>query len=89
VASGSGEIHRETFEIDERAVAEGSFVSGTQNHARRLARLQCFLPAGAQRHQRSPALKPGKPNSGLGVERSLPRDFENCRNAAVMTAQTV
>src|SRR5262249_883095 len=44
---------------------------------------------GAQRHQRSPGLSPRKPNSGTGVERSLPRDLENARNAAVMTAQTV
>jgi cell division protease FtsH len=32
---------------------------------------------------------PGKPNSGTGVDKSLPRDFENARNSAVMTAQTV
>src|SRR5206468_10044824 len=44
---------------------------------------------GAQRHQRSPGLRPRKPNSGTGVERSLPRDLENSRNAAVMMAQTV
>ena len=44
---------------------------------------------GAQRHQRSPGFRPRKPNSGIGVERSLPRDFENSRNGAVMTAQTV
>src|SRR5262245_21340087 len=44
---------------------------------------------GAQRHQRSPGLSPRNPNSGTGVDRSLPRDLENARNAAVMTAQTV
>src|SRR6516225_1221842 len=43
----------------------------------------------AQRHQRSPGFRPGKPNSGNGVERSLPRDLENSRNAEVITAQTV
>jgi hypothetical protein len=43
----------------------------------------------AHKHHRSPGCRPGKPNSGLGVERSLPRDFENSRNAAVITAQTV
>jgi hypothetical protein len=32
---------------------------------------------GAHKHQRSPGLRPGKPSSGTGVERSLPRDFEN------------
>ena len=44
---------------------------------------------GAHKHQRSPGLRPGKPNWGIGVERSLPEDLENSRNAAVMTAQTV
>jgi hypothetical protein len=39
-ASGSGEVHRETLEIGERAVAEGSFVSGPQDHPGRLARLE-------------------------------------------------
>ena len=43
----------------------------------------------AHRHQRSPGLRPGKPNSGSGVERSLPRDLENSRNAEVITTQTV
>lgn len=42
----------------------------------------------AQRHQRSPGLKPGKSNSGRGVERSLPRDFEKARNSSVTWAQT-
>src|SRR3984957_6076404 len=44
---------------------------------------------GAHRHQRSSGLSPGKPNSGTGVERSLPQDFEYSRNPAVMTAHTV
>src|SRR6202521_5395514 len=44
---------------------------------------------GAHRHQRSPGFSPGKPNSGTGVERSLPQDFEYSRNPAVMTAHTV
>jgi hypothetical protein len=43
-ASGSGEVHRETFEIGERAVAEGTFVSSPQYHTGRLARLKCFPP---------------------------------------------
>jgi hypothetical protein len=30
-----------------------------------------------------------KPISGIGVERSLPRDFESSRNSAVITEQTV
>src|ERR1700733_12727446 len=44
---------------------------------------------GAHRHQRSSGLRPGKPNSGTGVERSLPQDFEYSRNPAVITAHTV
>ena len=44
---------------------------------------------GAHRHQRSPGFSPGKPNSGSGVERSLPHDLENLRNSEVITAQTV
>src|SRR5271155_285812 len=44
---------------------------------------------GAHKHQRSPGFSPGKPNSGTGVERSLPQDFEYSRNPAVMTAHTV
>jgi len=44
---------------------------------------------GAHRHQRSPGFSPGKPNSGTGVERSLPQDFEYSRNPAVMTVHTV
>src|ERR1700674_5810665 len=44
---------------------------------------------GAHRHQRSPGLSPGKPNSETAVERSLPQDFEYSRNPAVMTAHTV
>src|SRR5579883_1255352 len=44
---------------------------------------------GAQRHQRSPGLRPRKPNCGTGVERSLPCALEKARNSAVITAQTV
>jgi len=43
----------------------------------------------AHRHHLSPALRPGKLYWGIGVERSLPIDFENSRNSSVMTAQTV
>jgi hypothetical protein len=43
----------------------------------------------AQTHQRSPACKPANPNSGRGVDRSLPRAFENARNSAVISAHTV
>jgi len=44
---------------------------------------------GAQRHHLSPALSPGNPYSGIGVERSFPRDRENARNSSVMTVHTV
>src|SRR5262249_29869988 len=44
---------------------------------------------GAQRHHLSPGCSPGKPHCKLGVERSLPTDFENARNSAVITTQTV
>jgi hypothetical protein len=44
---------------------------------------------GAQRHQRSPGCRPGKPHCRFGVERSLPADFEKVRNSAVITTQTV
>src|ERR1700722_18783652 len=44
---------------------------------------------GAQRHQRSPVFNPGKPESGSGVERSLPHNLENSRKASVTTTQTV
>lgn len=44
---------------------------------------------GASRHQWSPGLSPGNAYSGIGVERSLPRDFEKARNAAVASMHTV
>ena len=40
----SGQVHCETLEIGERAVAECGLVSGPQDHPGRLARLHCFLP---------------------------------------------
>src|ERR1700758_3941817 len=41
---GSGQVHCEALEIGERTVAQSAFVSGAQDHAGRLARLECFLP---------------------------------------------
>jgi hypothetical protein len=41
------------------------------------------------RHHRLSGRSPGKPNSGTGVARSLPQDFENSRKPAVMTVHTV
>src|SRR6266446_9332407 len=43
----------------------------------------------AQRHQQSPGSRPGKPNSGTAVERSLPAALENARNAASTFVHTV
>jgi hypothetical protein len=37
----------------------------------------------------SPGFSPTNPYSGRGVDRSLPRYFDNARNSAVITAQTV
>src|SRR5262249_46539008 len=34
------------FEIGERAVVQGAFVSGAQDHTGRLTCLECFLPTG-------------------------------------------
>jgi len=44
---------------------------------------------GAHKHPRSPGFSRGTPNSGIGVERSLPRDLEKSRNSEVITTQTV
>ena len=43
----------------------------------------------AHRHQRSPGRSPANPNSGRGVDRSLPASALNRRNSAVTTAHTV
>jgi len=43
----------------------------------------------AHKHQASPGLSPGKLNSFLGVDKSLPFDFENSRNSSVIIAHTV
>jgi hypothetical protein len=59
----------------------------TTRGARPARRASCHR--GAHRHQRSPGFSPAKPNSGTGVERSLPQDFEYSRNPAVMTLHTV
>jgi hypothetical protein len=88
-ASASGEVHRKPLEIGERAVVEGAFVCSPQDHAGAWSASSASRQRSAHKHQRSPGLRPGKPNCGIGVERSLPRDLENSRNAAVMTAQTV
>ena len=40
----SGQVHRESFEISERAMVQSAFVRGAQDHAGSLAGLKCFLP---------------------------------------------
>jgi hypothetical protein len=45
-ASASGQVHCKAFEVNERAVVQSTFVSSAQDHAGRLARLECFLPTG-------------------------------------------
>jgi hypothetical protein len=40
-----GPIHCEAFKIGKRAVSESTLVRGSQDHSRRLACLECFLPA--------------------------------------------
>ena len=86
---GSGEVHGEALEIGERAVLQRTFVGRAQDHAGRLAGLECLLPAGCTQAPAVAGLEAAKANCGIGVERSLPRDLENSRNAAVMTTQTV
>ena len=43
----------------------------------------------AHKHHASPGFNPGKLNSFLGVERSLPCAFENVKKSSVIMAQTV
>ncbi len=43
----------------------------------------------AHKHHTSPGFNPGKLNSFLGVDRSLPLAFENVKNSSVIIAQTV
>ena len=44
-APQSRKVHCEAFEIRERAVSKSTLVSGAQDHTRRLACLEGFLPA--------------------------------------------
>jgi hypothetical protein len=68
----SSEVHREPLQIGERAVVEGAFVRSPQNHAGAWPASSASCQRGAHKHQRPPGLRPGKPNCGIGVERSLP-----------------
>ena len=44
-APQSRKVYCEAFEIGKRAVSESTLVRGAQDHTRRLACLECFLPA--------------------------------------------
>src|SRR5262245_43199561 len=55
-----GQIHREALEIGERAIAQRAFMGGAQDHARRLARLQRFLPTRRTETPTIAGLEPGK-----------------------------
>ena len=72
---------------EQKLKATSCVARNTSRGARPACSASCHR--GAHRHQRSPGFSPGKPNSGTGVERSLPQDFEYSRNPAVMTAHTV
>src|SRR5262252_7862017 len=85
----SRQVHGEAFEITERAVSQAVLCVARKTTRGAWLASNASCQRGAHRHQRSPGFSPGKPNSGSGVERSLPRDLENSKNAAVMTAQTV
>src|SRR5258708_23974807 len=74
-------------ESEQKLKAPSCVARKTTRGARPACSASCHR--GAHRHQRSPGLSPRKPNSGTGVERSLPQDFEYSRNPAVMTAHTV
>jgi hypothetical protein len=49
----SVDIQRETLEVGERAMSKRTLVGGPQHHARRLAGLECLLPA---RRAQAPAI---------------------------------
>ena len=51
--------------------------------------LMASLHLEAQTHHLSPGLSPGKPNCGLGVDKSLPKDLVYSRKVWVICVQTV
>jgi hypothetical protein len=65
--SKSGAVHGKTLEIGESAVVEGGFVRSPQKRGAWPAS-SASCQRGARKHQRSPGLKPGKANCGIGVE---------------------
>jgi hypothetical protein len=89
IRSYSRQIHCEAFEIRERAVSQSALVGGAQHHARRLACLKCFLPAGRTQTPPITRFQTRKAQFWHPRRRSLPRDLEESRNAEVITAHTV
>ena len=67
---------------------ERTFLRGLQHDRWRDPCVERLLPAQRAEDHWSPGLRPGKPNFGRAVTRSLPRTRENSRNSAVMRAQT-
>ena len=85
----SRQVHCKAFEMVERTVSQSSLMSRAQDHTGCFFASNASRQRGAHKHHRSPDFNPGKPNSGMGVERSLPRDLENSRKSEVNTTQTV
>src|SRR5262245_20772268 len=63
-ATWSRQVHRKALEIGERAIAQRAFVGGAQDHARRLARLERFLPTRCTETPTIAGLEPGKAEFG-------------------------
>src|ERR1700730_16429134 len=56
----SRQVHCEPLEIGKRAVAQSTFMRGTQGDAGRLTRFKCFLPAWRTEAPPVPGFQPGK-----------------------------
>jgi hypothetical protein len=63
-------------------------MGGTEDHARCDTGIE-RLQRAAHKHQRSPGFRPGKPISGTGVLRSLPRDLLNASISSVISAHII
>ena len=73
------------FEIDD---FQGGLLAGGKLDLGRHTGFESFLPTAWQRHQQSPAFRPGKSYSGIGVDKSLPMARLKARNSSVIWAQT-
>jgi hypothetical protein len=82
---GVDRVSLQVFEVDElqrRDVRRGQHDRGAMSASR------ASFHRSTQRHQRSPATKPGNWYIGFGVLRSLPRDFEKARKSSFTSTQT-